>query len=70
MWKRHAADVVRQLDEVGLVLIHDAVDYVAEALGVSRYTIYNYLSDLGPSGAKRPSARRQATTRRLPLRSK
>jgi predicted transcriptional regulator YheO len=70
MQKRHEADVVRQLDEVGLFLIRDAVDYVAEALGVSRYTIYNYLSDLRPSGEHRLSARRQATTRRLPLRSK
>jgi predicted transcriptional regulator YheO len=70
MQKRHKADVVRQLDEAGLFLIRDAVDYVAQALGVSRYTIYNYLRDLRPSGEDRPSTRRQATTRRLPLRSK
>jgi predicted transcriptional regulator YheO len=70
MQKRHKAEVVRQLDAVGLFLIRDAVDYVAQALGVSRYTIYNYLSDLRPADEERPSSRRQATTRRLPLRSK
>jgi predicted transcriptional regulator YheO len=70
MQKRHKAEVVRQLDAVGLFLIRDAVDYVAEALSVSRYTIYNYLSDLRPSDEDRPSSRRQATKRRLPLRSK
>jgi predicted transcriptional regulator YheO len=68
MQKQHKFEVVRQLDERGFFLIRDAVDYVAEALGVTRYTIYNYLSDLKSTGDTGPQAQRRATSRRLPLR--
>lgn len=68
MQKQHKFEVVRQLDELGLFLIRDAVDYVAEALDVTRYTIYNYLSDLKATGDTTPQAQRRATARRLPLR--
>ena len=68
MQKQHKFDVVRQLDELGFFLIRDAVDYVAEALDVTRYTIYNYLSDLKPTSDTGPQGQRRATSRHLPLR--
>ena len=35
---------VRLLDERGAFTLRKAVEYVADALGVSRFTVYNYLS--------------------------
>ncbi|MBU6495508.1 MAG: PAS domain-containing protein [Acidobacteria bacterium] len=46
MHKRHKVHAVRLLEERGLFLVRDAVDYVARELGVSRFTIYNYLNEL------------------------
>ena len=40
--------VVRFLDERGVFLIRRAVEDVAERLGVTRFTIYNYLDRQGP----------------------
>ena len=37
-------DLVRRLDEEGAFVIRKAVEEVADALGVSRFTIYNYLN--------------------------
>lgn len=37
-------DVVRRLDEEGAFVIRKAVEEVADALGVSRFTVYNYLN--------------------------
>ena len=38
--------VVRMLDERGAFLLRGAVDDIAEIMGVSRITIYNYLNAL------------------------
>ncbi|MBZ4688208.1 MAG: YheO domain protein [Clostridiales bacterium] len=38
--------VVKKLDEKGVFLVKGAVDQVASVLGVSRYTIYNYLEEV------------------------
>ena len=46
MKKAHKAEVVRVLDEAGLFLIRDSVDYLARVLRVTRYTIYNYLNEV------------------------
>jgi selenocysteine lyase/cysteine desulfurase/predicted transcriptional regulator YheO len=46
MKKQHKSQVVRVLDEAGLFLIRDSVDYLAGVLGVTRYTIYNYLNEI------------------------
>jgi len=46
MHKRHKLEVVRLLEERGLFLVRDAVDYVAKELKVTRFTIYNYLNEL------------------------
>ncbi|MFJ6672903.1 aminotransferase class V-fold PLP-dependent enzyme [Actinosynnema sp. NPDC091369] len=46
MKKAHKSEVVRVLDEAGLFLIRDSVDYLAGVLGVTRYTIYNYLNEV------------------------
>ncbi|MBU5467655.1 PAS domain-containing protein [Virgibacillus sp. MSJ-26] len=37
-------DVVGELDERGTFLIKGATEYVAQALGVSKFTVYNYLN--------------------------
>lgn len=44
--KEHKVDIVKQLDEQGAFLIKGSIDYVAEVLCVSRYTIYNYLVEI------------------------
>lgn len=61
MQKQHKLAAVRELDARGLFLIRDAVDIAARALGVTRYTIYNYLnqirsSDDHPTPAPEPVA--------------
>ncbi|MCG8400544.1 MAG: PAS domain-containing protein [Firmicutes bacterium] len=45
MQKDHKVQVVRELDLKGVFLIKGAVDKVAAVLGVSRYTVYNYLEE-------------------------
>ena len=37
-------EAVRRLDERGAFQLRKAVDQVADALGVSRFTVYNYLN--------------------------
>ena len=37
-------EVVRRLDDQGAFVIRKAVEEVADALGVSRFTVYNYLN--------------------------
>jgi predicted transcriptional regulator YheO len=39
---------VRLLDERGAFLLRRSVDEVADALGVSRITVYNYLNAVRP----------------------
>lgn len=46
MKKQHKAAVVRELDEAGFFLIRDSVEHVAGQLDVTRYTIYNYLTEV------------------------
>lgn len=36
--------VVRQLDHIGAFTLRKAVEEVADALGISRFTVYNYLN--------------------------
>jgi len=38
--------IVKKLDHQGAFLIKGAIDYVAEVLQVSKYTIYNYLDEI------------------------
>jgi predicted transcriptional regulator YheO len=66
MQKRHKLEVVRLLEERGLFLIRDAVDFVATALGVTRYTIYNYLNELKPEEEAVATSRRRTATKKLP----
>ncbi len=47
--------VVSALDEKGMFLIKGAVEKVAEALGVSRYSVYNYLDEVRAREARAPS---------------
>ncbi len=44
--KDEKVEIVRELDENGAFLIKGAIDYVANELQVSRYTIYNYLDEI------------------------
>ncbi len=46
MKKEHKLHVVAQLRARGMFLLRDAVEMVAGHLGVSRFTIYNYLNEL------------------------
>ncbi len=43
--KDEKVDIVKGLDLQGVFLIKGAIDYVADILCVSRYTIYNYLDE-------------------------
>ena len=38
---------VRMLDEQGAFLLRKSIEYIADAMDVSRITIYNYLNALG-----------------------
>ena len=49
MEKEDKLVIVRRLDEKGVFLVKGAIDYVANILGVSRYTIYNYLDEVRSS---------------------
>ena len=44
--KDEKVSIVKDLEEKGVFLIKGAIDYVANALQVSRYTIYNYLDGI------------------------
>ncbi|MEW6661878.1 MAG: helix-turn-helix transcriptional regulator [Bacillota bacterium] len=46
MHKEEKVTVVQLLEERGVFLIKGAVEYVAQSLGVSKYTIYNYLDEV------------------------
>jgi len=46
MQKRHKVEVVRDLKARGMFLLRDAVDMIATSLGVTRFTIYNYLNEI------------------------
>lgn len=62
MKKEHKIQVVRALQARGLFMLRDAVEMIAASLGVSRFTIYNYLNEIAdqdddPAGAGRGSGR-------------
>ncbi|MEE1923611.1 PAS domain-containing protein [Pseudomonas sp. 148P] len=44
--KAQKLDAVRQMHDGGLFIVKGAVEKAAAALGVSRYTIYNYLEEI------------------------
>lgn len=46
MKKRHKLAVVSELDRRGFFALRESVDVIAQRLGVTRYTIYNYLNEL------------------------
>lgn len=46
MRKEHKVEVVAELDRRGFFLIKQAAETVAAALGVTRFTIYNYLNEV------------------------
>jgi predicted transcriptional regulator YheO len=46
MQKQHKTRVVQALDADGFFLIKGSVGYLAHALHVTRYTIYNYLNEI------------------------
>jgi hypothetical protein len=57
MSRSQKQQVVKELDERGAFLIKKSVEQVAERLGVSRFTIYNYLDEANResgSGSGRP----------------
>ncbi|SEB38270.1 Predicted transcriptional regulator YheO, contains PAS and DNA-binding HTH domains [Paramicrobacterium humi] len=47
MQKRHKVEVVRDLKSRGLFMLKDAVELIAGELDVTRFTIYNYLNQIG-----------------------
>lgn len=51
MHKRHKLEVVRDLKARGMFLLRDAVDMIATSLGVTRFTIYNYLNEIADAEA-------------------
>lgn len=63
MHKRHKLEVVRLLEERGLFLVRDAVDYVAKELKVTRFTIYNYLNELKLKDQEANSSSRRTSSR-------
>jgi predicted transcriptional regulator YheO len=44
--------IIQKLHELGIFEIKSAVDIVASELGVSKYTIYNYLREAKNEGAR------------------
>jgi predicted transcriptional regulator YheO len=44
--KPEKLEALKTMHDRGLFLIRGSVDYAAEALGVSRFTIYNYLKEI------------------------
>ena len=49
MRKEHKVQVVAELDRRGFFLIKQAAESAAAALGVTRFTIYNYLNEINGS---------------------
>ncbi|UGA36964.1 helix-turn-helix domain-containing protein [Chromobacterium haemolyticum] len=50
MKKADKKQAVAQMLEQGLFIVKGGVERAAEALGVSRYTIYNYLDEIRGAG--------------------
>ncbi|WP_159619747.1 helix-turn-helix transcriptional regulator [Ruania rhizosphaerae] len=62
MRKEHKLAVVRSLQARGMFLLRDAVEMIAASLGVTRFTIYNYLNEIadepGSNGSRRKGSER------------
>ena len=58
MKKEHKVEVVRTLQTRGMFMLRDAVEMIAASLQVTRFTIYNYLNELGDVG---PDGKRSAS---------
>lgn len=50
--KQHKLEAVRQMQERGLFIVKGGIEKAAAALGVTRYTIYNYLDQIRAEGAE------------------
>jgi HTH domain len=55
MSRSQKQQLVKELDERGAFLIKKSVEQVAERLGVSRFTIYNYLDQANRDGGSGPA---------------
>lgn len=64
MKKEHKLRVVHHLEARGIFLLRDAVEMVATALGVTRFTIYNYLNELTDAAAGVSRGGRNSPSRR------
>lgn len=68
MRKEHKLRVVRELKRRGVFLLRESVDMIAESLGVTRFSIYNYLNEIAEThetdetGDDHDSARESAAT--------
>lgn len=47
MHKQHKVEVVRALKSRGMFMLRDAVEMIASSLNCTRFTIYNYLNEIG-----------------------
>ena len=52
MHKRHKMAVVRELKEGGYFLLKESVETAAQALGVTRFSVYNYLNEIEESATE------------------
>lgn len=59
MRKVHKVDAVRSLKRRGFFMLRDAVEMAARALGVTRFTIYNYLNEIEEINGSGESAARE-----------
>lgn len=55
MQKRHKLAVVQDLKERGFFLLKESVETAAQALGVTRFTVYNYLNEIDQAANAHPS---------------
>ena len=47
--KKEKVEIIRQMQDKGLFIVRGGVEMAAKVLGVSRYTIYNYLDEIKKS---------------------
>jgi len=59
MSREDKVEAVRYMNGRGLFLIRSSVDLVAASLGVSRFTIYNYLDEMKPNPSPEGPVRRK-----------
>ena len=64
MSREDKVEAVRYMNGRGLFLIRSSVDLVAASLGVSRFTIYNYLDGLKPEAGDGDDGARERPARR------